>query len=163
MSGDVEKIQRIMEPFYLRFYSGGYREDATGHEFIEFDIRVNEGSDYAVLRYANQSNYRDEDLIQKRVSLSPSIVHTFVDLMQRRNILDLDNSTWDKPSVKSKVEVEIRHNGGAYIFKTKEIGSISYLRDKDPSLSDFYHFTQDLKSLVFSLISLHFKTKPLGV
>ena len=45
-----------------------------------------------------------------------------------------------------------------------QIGSLVDINDsKDPEgLRAFYYLVQDLKCLVFSLISLHFKIKPIG-
>ncbi|GAV28195.1 hypothetical protein PMKS-001665 [Pichia membranifaciens] len=41
-SFDTDLLQLDKE-FYLRFYTGGYRDRDYGHEFLEFDIRHNPG------------------------------------------------------------------------------------------------------------------------
>jgi protein mago nashi len=48
-------------------------------------------------------------------------------------------------------------------FSTTKIGSLLDVQDsKDPEgLRLFYYLVQDLKCLVFSLIALHFRIKPI--
>jgi len=54
--------------------------------------------------------------------------------------------------------------GGQHIsFSTGKIGSLLDVQDsKDPEgLRVFYYLVQDLKCMVFSLIGLHFRIKPI--
>jgi protein mago nashi len=51
------------EPFYLRYYSG--HSGRFGHEFLEFDFRTLGDGRSAAVRYANNSNYRNDSLIRK--------------------------------------------------------------------------------------------------
>lgn len=55
--------------------------------------------------------------------------------------------------------------GVADPLQTAKIGSLQDVQDSsDPEgLRVFYYLVQDLKALVFSLISLHFKVTPLCV
>ncbi|KNZ53257.1 protein mago nashi [Puccinia sorghi] len=53
------------DPFYVRYYSG--HMGRYGHEFLEFEF--SEGR----LRYANNSNYRNDSLIRKESKLSHSL------------------------------------------------------------------------------------------
>ena len=50
-----------------------------------------------------------------------------------------------------------------YNVKTAKIGSlVDVTESQDPEgLRVFYYLVQDLKALVFSLIALHFKIKPI--
>ncbi len=78
------KPESIVEPFYIRYYAG--HQGRFGHEFlgmyvfikdlfvytfiinmmnIEFDIRLGDDGKGAVIRYANNSNYRKDSLIRK--------------------------------------------------------------------------------------------------
>jgi hypothetical protein len=57
-------IYKADDPFYLRYYSG--HQGKFGHEFLEFDLSVQLNGSYATLRYANNSNYRNEGLIRKQ-------------------------------------------------------------------------------------------------
>lgn len=60
-------------------------------------------------------------------------------------------------------ELEIKVGNEHLAFTCEEIGSLSQvLKSKDPEgLKVFYYLSQDLKSFVYSLISLHFKIKPI--
>lgn len=48
--------------FYVRYYVG--HKGKFGHEFLEFEFRPN-----GQLRYANNSNYKNDTIIRKEVSL----------------------------------------------------------------------------------------------
>lgn len=47
--------------FYVRYYVG--HKGKFGHEFLEFEFRPN-----GQLRYANNSNYKNDTIIRKEVS-----------------------------------------------------------------------------------------------
>ena len=51
--------------FYLRYYVG--HKGKFGHEFLEFEFRPD-----GKLRYANNSNYKNDTMIRKEVFVSPS-------------------------------------------------------------------------------------------
>ena len=61
-------------------------------------------------------------------------------------------------------ELEIRLGNEHISFETAKIGSLVDVQDsEDPEgLRVMYYLVQDLKCLIFSLISLHFKIKPIG-
>ncbi|EAX06747.1 MAGOH isoform 3 [Pan troglodytes] len=105
--------------FYLRYYVG--HKGKFGHEFLEFEFRPD-----GKLRYANNSNYKNDVMIRKE-------------------------------------ELEIVIGDEHISFTTSKIGSlIDVNQSKDPEgLRVFYYLVQDLKCLVFSLIGLHFKIKPI--
>lgn len=50
------------DPFYLRYYTGHMGQH--GHEFLEFEYSQGR------LRYANNSNYRNDSLIKKESEYS---------------------------------------------------------------------------------------------
>ncbi|TKY68898.1 mago nashi-like [Spatholobus suberectus] len=50
--------------FYLRYYVG--HKGKFGHEFLEFEFRPD-----GKLRYANNSNYKNDTIIRKEVYLTP--------------------------------------------------------------------------------------------
>ena len=60
-------------------------------------------------------------------------------------------------------ELEVISNGEHISFTCAKIGSLLDVQEsKDPEgLRCFYYLVQDLKCAVFSLISLHFKIKPI--
>lgn len=153
----------LEEEFYLRFYSGGYKDSEHGHEFLEFDIRHNPGDSFATLRYANQSNYRDEDLIKKELGISILVLETIKKIVRESQILLESDYKWPKPVTESKNELEIRSGSNKKIFKTKGINSIVSVKNEEDSngLACFYYLIQDLKVMIFSLVSIHFKVNPL--
>mgnify|MGYP001560300686 FL=1 len=160
-SFDIDPIERNKE-FYFRFYSGGFRDIELGHEFLEFDIRHEPREKFAILRYANQTNYRNEDLIKKEVKVSILVLQEFIDIIRKSQILLESDRNWPKVTRESKQEIEIRYGKNKKLFKTKTIVSLSSIRNEEEkeSLKIFYYLAQDLKTLVYSLISLHFKIKP---
>ena len=60
-------------------------------------------------------------------------------------------------------ELEIVFKDTHISFAASKIGSLLDVQDsKDPEgLRVFYYLVQDLKCLVFSLITMHFKVKPI--
>ncbi|KAJ5055320.1 Protein mago nashi [Penicillium rubens] len=58
-----------------------------GHEFLEFDLRtISEGSSAAV-RYANNSNYRNDSLIRKEMCVSDALVEEVKRIIKDSEIL----------------------------------------------------------------------------
>ena len=53
--------------FYLRYYVG--HKGKFGHEFLEFEFRPD-----GKLRYANNSNYKNDTMIRKEVYLTPAVL-----------------------------------------------------------------------------------------
>ncbi|KAL0304945.1 UNVERIFIED_CONTAM: protein mago nashi [Sesamum angustifolium] len=53
--------------FYLRYYVG--HKGKFGHEFLEFEFRPD-----GKLRYANNSNYKNDTMIRKEVFLTPAVI-----------------------------------------------------------------------------------------
>lgn len=51
------------EAFYLQYYAG--HMGRFGHEFLEFDLQVLDQGRSALLRYANNSNYKNDTLIRR--------------------------------------------------------------------------------------------------
>lgn len=56
-----------LDEFYLRYYVG--HKGKFGHEFMEFEL-----SPSGKLRYANNSNYKQDSMIRKEVFVSPAVV-----------------------------------------------------------------------------------------
>ena len=70
-----------------------------------------------------------------------------------------DDSKWPQKNKDGRQELEIRLGNEHISFETAKIGSLVDVQESaDPEgLRVFYYLVQDLKALVFSLISLHFK------
>lgn len=145
------------DDFYLRYYVG---HDADQMEFIL--------TPSGRLKYANISDYRRDNTIHKEVCVSPAVVDEFKRIVLESGIKSVDDSSWEQiersPSVRRQ-ELEIKVGNEHLAFMCEEIGSLSQvLKSSDPGgLKLFYYLAQDLKCLVFSLISLHFKIKPIPV
>ncbi|EGO59393.1 hypothetical protein NEUTE1DRAFT_38114 [Neurospora tetrasperma FGSC 2508] len=152
------------EPFYLRYYrlSSGH-SGRFGHEFLEFDFRVLGDGRSATARYANNSNYRNDSLIRKEMCVSSLVIDEIKRIIKDSEIMKEDDEKWPTKNKDGKQELEIRLGNDHISFETAKIGSINDVTDSaDPEgLRVFYYLVQDLKALVFSLIALHFKIKPI--
>ncbi|KAI3341869.1 Mago nashi protein [Ustulina deusta] len=150
------------EPFYIRYYSG--HSGRFGHEFLEFDFRVVGDGRSAVARYANNSNYRNDSLIRKEMCVSSLVVDEIRRIVKSSEIMKEDDSKWPQKNKDGRQELEIRLGNEHISFETAKIGSlIDVTESADPEgLRVFYYLVQDLKALVFSLTSLHFKIKPIS-
>jgi protein mago nashi len=65
--------------FYLRSYVG--HKGKFGHEFLEFEFRPD-----GKLRYANNSNYKNDTMIRKEVFVSPSVVREARRIIQESEV-----------------------------------------------------------------------------
>ncbi|OBR14930.1 Mago nashi [Colletotrichum higginsianum IMI 349063] len=168
------------DQFYLRYYSG--HSGRFGHEFLEFDFRVLGDGRSAVARYANNSNYRNDSLIRKEMCVSALIIDEIKRIIKTSEIMKEDDSKWPQKNKDGRQELEIRlgndhisfevgddgfvgisRTGLTCLVQTAKIGSlVDVTESADPEgLRVFYYLVQDLKALVFSLIALHFKIKPI--
>ncbi|EMD00848.1 hypothetical protein BAUCODRAFT_29225 [Baudoinia panamericana UAMH 10762] len=149
------------EPFYVRYYSG--HSGRFGHEFLEFDFRVVGDGRSAIARYANNSNYRNDSLIRKEMCVSSLMVEEIKRIIKESEIMREDDTKWPQKNKDGRQELEIRLGSEHISFETAKIGSLVDVNEsEDPEgLRVFYYLVQNLKALVFSLISLHFKIKPI--
>ncbi|KAK1502001.1 mago nashi [Colletotrichum costaricense] len=145
------------DQFYLRYYN------LLTFLLPEFDFRVVGDGRSAVARYANNSNYRNDSLIRKEMCVSALIVDEIKRIIKTSEILKEDDSKWPQKNKDGRQELEIRLGNDHISFETAKIGSlVDVTESADPEgLRVFYYLVQDLKALVFSLIALHFKIKPI--
>ncbi|KAI9481572.1 MAG: Mago nashi protein [Benjaminiella poitrasii] len=145
------------EDFYVRYYSG--HKGRYGHEFLEFEFRSD-----GLCRYANNSNYRNDSLIKKEMHVSGAVIEELKRIIEDSEIMKEDDSQWPTKNVVGSQEIEIRLGNEHISFETSKLSSLVEVQDsKDPEgLRAFYYLVQDLKAFVFSLISLHFKIKPIN-
>merc|ERR1712170_78177 len=142
--------------FYIRYYVG--HKGKFGHEFLEFEFRPD-----GKLRYANNSNYKNDTMIRKEAYVSPSCLSELRRIVDDAEIMKENDALWPAPDRVGRHELEILIGDEHISFTTSKIGSlldINASRDPD-GLRAFYYLVQDLKCLVFSLIGLHFKIKPI--
>ncbi|XTI88487.1 mago nashi protein [Cenococcum geophilum] len=149
------------EPFYVRYYSG--HSGRFGHEFLEFDFRALGDGRSASARYANNSNYRNDSLIRKEMCVSSLMIAEIKRIIKESEIMKEDDTKWPQKNKDGRQELEIRLGNEHISFETAKIGSlVDVTESQDPEgLRVFYYLVQDLKALVFSLISLHFKVRRL--
>uniref|UniRef100_A0A7S3XAZ6 Mago nashi n=1 Tax=Picocystis salinarum TaxID=88271 RepID=A0A7S3XAZ6_9CHLO len=146
----------MVETCYVRCYVG--HQGRFGHEFLEFELHP-EG----ILKYANATRYRGEGRIRKEMHLSETVVHEFAKIIRNSHILEGDDRNWPLPDASGKQELEVAIGRDHISFATNQLGSLQEIQtSQDPEgLRNFYYLVQDLKCFVLSLISLHFKVKPI--
>ncbi|EGB10360.1 hypothetical protein AURANDRAFT_70117 [Aureococcus anophagefferens] len=142
--------------FYLRYYVG--HKGKFGHEFMEFEFAPN-----GKLRYANNSNYKNDTMIRKEVTVSAAALREVERIVADSEVTKEDDNQWPEPDRVGRQELEIISGGEHISFTCSKIGSLLDVQEsKDPEgLRCFYYLVQDLKCFVFSLIALHFKIKPI--
>jgi len=115
------------------------------------------------LRYANNSNYKSDTMIRKEVFVSPAVVDEIKRIIQESEITKADDHTWKEPNTIGRQELEIKLGNEHIAFTCAPIRSLLEVQESaDPDgLRRFYYLTQDLKCILFSLITLHFKVKPI--
>jgi len=145
------------DEFYVRYYVG--HRGKFGHEFVEYELTPS-----GKLRYANNSNYKSDTMIRKEVFVSPAVVDEVKRIIVDSEITKEDDHKWKEPGDEvGRQELEIKIGNEHIAFTCAEIRSLLDVQESaDPEgLKRFYYLTQDLKTLFFSLISLHFKVKPI--
>ncbi|XP_021260378.1 protein mago nashi homolog [Numida meleagris] len=152
----VRRGGTMASDFYLRYYVG--HKGKFGHEFLEFEFRPD-----GKLRYANNSNYKNDVMIRKEAYVHKSVMEELKRIIDDSEITKEDDALWPPPDRVGRQELEIVIGDEHISFTTSKIGSlIDVNQSKDPEgLRVFYYLVQDLKCLVFSLIGLHFKIKPI--
>lgn len=66
--------------FYLRYYVG--HKGKFGHEFLEFEFRPD-----GKLRYANNSNYKNDTMIRKEVYVSQAVINELRRIVEDSEIM----------------------------------------------------------------------------
>lgn len=144
------------DEFYLRYYVG--HKGKFGHEFLEFEFRPD-----GRMRYANNSNYKNDTMIRKEAYVSQAVLAELKRIVDEAEVVREDDNQWPEPDRNGRQEFEVITNGQHISFATGKIGSLLDVQEsKDPEgLRVFYYLIQDLKCMVFSLIGLHFRIKPI--
>mmetsp|Transcript_26394 Transcript_26394/g.26645 ORF Transcript_26394/g.26645 Transcript_26394/m.26645 type:complete len:148 (+) Transcript_26394:111-554(+) len=147
----------MQEEFYLRYYVG--HKGKFGHEFMEFELQPD-----GKLRYANNSNYKNDVMIRKEVTVSPAVMNEFKRIIQDSEVTKEDDHNWPQPDRVGVQELEIKIGQEHISFTCSKIGSLLNVQESQDKegLRIFYYLVQDLKCFVFSLISMHFKIRPIS-
>ncbi|THH10898.1 hypothetical protein EW146_g8225 [Bondarzewia mesenterica] len=137
------------DPFYLRYYTG--HSGKHGHEFLEFEYS------HGRLRYANNSNYRNDSLIRKEMWVGPLVVKELKHIVEQSEITKEDDTNWPKKNIVGKQELEIRVGNDHIAFETAKIGSLADIQDsEDPEgLRVFYYLVQDLRLEIVAMAVLY--------
>lgn len=95
--------------------------------------------------------------------VGPLVVKEFKRIVESSEITKEDDTNWPKKNIVGKQELEIRIGNDHIALETAKIGSLVEIQEsEDPEgLRVLYYLVQDLKCFVFSLITLHFKIKPI--
>ncbi|KAL8424599.1 hypothetical protein Efla_003715 [Eimeria flavescens] len=140
------------DDFYLRYYTG--HKGKFGHEFLEFEFLAG-----GRMRYANNSNYKNDTMIRKEAYVSQAVIKELRRIIEEAEILREDDNNWPAPDRVGRQELEIILGKDHISFTTSKIGSMADVqrcKDED-GLRVFYYLVQDLKCFVYSLIGLHFR------
>ncbi|KHG05888.1 hypothetical protein F383_32301 [Gossypium arboreum] len=112
--------------FYLRYYVG--HKGKFGHEFLEFEFRPD-----GKLRYANNSNYKNDTMIRKEVFLTPAVLKECRRIITESEIMKEDDNNWPEPDRVGRQELEIVMGNEHISFTTSKIGSLVDVQSsKDP-------------------------------
>ncbi|KAH9845457.1 Protein mago nashi [Teratosphaeria destructans] len=178
------------EPFYLRYYSGHSGRFGHEFLEFDFRV-VGDGRSAVARyannsNYRNDSLIRkesvypwsigrnhDTQLTSYPVCVSTLMVQEIKRIIKESEIMKEDDTKWPQKNKDGRQELEIRLGSEHISFEacsnissrpqTAKIGSLVDVNEsEDPEgLRVFYYLVQDLKALVFSLIALHFKIKPI--
>nr|XP_029119992.1 protein mago nashi homolog isoform X1 [Elaeis guineensis] len=125
------------DEFYLRYYVG--HKGKFGHEFLEFEFRPD-----GKLRYANNSNYKNDTMIRKEVFVTPAVLRECRRIIADSEIMKEDDNNWPEPDRVGRQELEIVMGNEHISFTTSKIGSLVDVQSsKDPEgLRIFYYLVQ---------------------
>eukprot|EP00438_Fugacium_kawagutii_P008920 Skav211414 [mRNA] locus=scaffold1608:80418:81641:+ [translate_table: standard] len=146
-------IPAASDEFYVRYYVG--HKGRYGHEFLEFEFRQD-----GRLRYANNSNYKNYPMIRKECFVSQAVLMVLQGLVEESQIietLEADGACFEQPDRNGRQELEIVHMKRSICLITNKDEFTPWKGGRHT----FFRFIQHLKDLVFSLVGLHFRVKPL--
>ncbi|KAF0696734.1 Aste57867_12536 [Aphanomyces stellatus] len=101
------------DDFYLRYYVG--HKGKFGHEYMEFEFRSD-----GKLRYANNSNYKNDSLIKKEVTVSQSVLDEVKRIIETSDIVKEDDKNWPEIDRVGKQELEIILNDEHICFTVRD-------------------------------------------
>ncbi|KOB59521.1 hypothetical protein PFHG_01283 [Plasmodium falciparum HB3] len=87
------------DKFSFRYYVG--HEGKFGHEFLEFEFNSK-----GRLRYANNSNYKNDKIIRKEAYVSKSVLKELKRIIEESEICKESDKEWPMPDKIGKQELE---------------------------------------------------------
>lgn len=106
----------IASDFYLHYYIG--HKGKFGHEFLEFEFQPD-----GKLRYANNSNYKNDVMIRKEAYVHKSVMEELKRIIDDSEITKEDDALWPPDRV-GRQELEIVVGDEHISFTTSKIGSL---------------------------------------
>jgi protein mago nashi len=88
------------DEFYLRYYVG--HQGKFGHEFLEFEFRPD-----GKMRYANNSNYKNDTMIRKEVFVNEGVIEALKKVIKDSEIMQEDDRNWPMPDKVGRQELEV--------------------------------------------------------
>ena len=104
--------------FYLRYYVG--HRGKFGHEFMEFEF-----ASTGKLRYANNSNYKNDSMIRKEVTVSDAVLDEIERIITDAEITKEDDSEWPEPDRVGRQELEVISNGVVLVVRVVRISQFT--------------------------------------
>lgn len=144
----------------LRYVNNSCYKTDTGEDVIRKQCYVSRAVLQEVKRIVVDSEVSDGDATAcpwgMRGSESSACIHVV-------QITKEDDSNWPEPDRVGRQELEVVLGKEHISFSTSKLGSLAEVQNsRDPEgLKVFYYLVQDIKCFVFSLMSLHFKVKPI--
>jgi protein mago nashi len=80
------------------------------------------------LRYANNSQYKNDTMIRKEVYCSPAIIDEVKRIIEDAEILQEDDSKWPEPDRTGRQELEVIMGSDHISFATTKLGSMLQVR-----------------------------------
>lgn len=102
-------------------------------------------------------------MIRKEIYVSPAVLNEAKRIVEDAEILKEDDAEWPEPDRSGRQELELVLGDEHISFATSKLGSLVQVQgSKDPEgLRVFFYLVQDLKCLVLSLMTVHFKVNPI--
>lgn len=103
------------------------------------------------------------NFINIAVYVGPAVIAEVKRIIEESEVTKEDDRNWPVPDRDGRQELEIKVGKEHISFTCSKIGTLLNVQEsEDPEgLKIFYYLILDLKCLIFSLISLHFKIKPI--
>merc|ERR1712176_1558480 len=138
--GAAEMPSEEDEEFYVRYYVG--HKGKFGHEFLEFEFRPD-----GRLRYANNSNWKNDVMIRKECHVTQAVMEVLRKLIEDSEILKEDDNHWPAPDRLGRQELEIIIDSDHISFCTSKLCSLLDVEcSKNPGgLRILYYLVQDFK------------------
>jgi protein mago nashi len=73
-----------------------------GHEFLEFEFRPD-----GKMRYANNSNYKNDTMIRKEVFVNEGVIEALKKVIKDSEIMQEDDRNWPMPDKVGRQELEV--------------------------------------------------------